>query len=375
MSLPLKLSRTPYRVEHHQGLLAFQQLADTWNRVYATASRGPFSSFDWTRIWLRHFAPEHRVHVLEVLSKGKTMGLAPFIERKGRLLGMPLQLWQSPSNEHSQRVEWPLASPSSELIESVWETLRDEPWEVLLMKDVMEESPENQGLMHLGLRDGFLVWQWPSLDSPWMPLGHDVPEQALKTKFRANLRRRQKKLAQLGPVELTRVEGGPTMPQFLEEGLRLEASGWKGQQGTAILSAKETAGFYQDLAQAAASEGILALYLLSSRARPIAFHFGLEHRRRYFLLKPGYDESLKEYSPGQLLMAEVLEDLRARGVEEFEFLGPQMPWKQDWTDKIRPHCWTFVVRPTRKGRFLYSARFHWGPRLKHWLTEAMPWTT
>jgi CelD/BcsL family acetyltransferase involved in cellulose biosynthesis len=105
----------------------------------------------------------------------------------------------------------------------------------------------------------------------------------------------------------------------------------------------------------------------------VAFHFGLEHHNRYFLLKPGYDETLADCSPGQLLVGEVLRDLSERGVEEFDFLGPQMPWKMEWTDRLRPHCWTFIIRPTPRGRFLYGARFHWGPRIKHWLWETLSW--
>jgi len=91
------------------------------------------------------------------------------------------------------------------------------------------------------------------------------------------------------------------------------------------------------------------------------------------VLKPGYDESVRERSPGQLLVSEVLQDLASRGAREFDFLGPKMGWKLDWTNRLRPHCWLSVLRPTVKGRLLHAARFHYGPRAVRRWRELFSW--
>ncbi|MFN2335029.1 MAG: GNAT family N-acetyltransferase, partial [Wenzhouxiangellaceae bacterium] len=89
-----------------------------------------------------------------------------------------------------------------------------------------------------------------------------------------------------------------------------------------------TCGFYTDLARSFGAQGKLALWALYLDERLIAFQFGLEHQGSYALLKPAYDESLARYSPGQLLMAEVLRDAISRRLNRFEFLGEDMPWKR-----------------------------------------------
>jgi CelD/BcsL family acetyltransferase involved in cellulose biosynthesis len=106
------------------------------------------------------------------------------------------------------------------------------------------------------------------------------------------------------------------------------------------------------------------MFFLRLDGRAIAFQYGLLVDRRYYLLKPAYAEDLAECSPGQLLMEEVLKDCIARELEEFDFLGPDMPWKRDWTPQTRTHNWLYVFRDHALGRTLRRAKFDWLPTLK-----------
>jgi hypothetical protein len=93
----------------------------------------------------------------------------------------------------------------------------------------------------------------------------------------------------------------------------------------------------------------------------VAVHFGLEHRGRYFLPKPAYDESHRECSPGQLLTQEVLRDAASRGLREFDFLGPWMDWKGEWTRHVRPHAFLHVFGKGPTGRLLHAVKFGIAP--------------
>lgn len=361
-------------VEVH-GAEALGRLSAEWDALARAApSRGPFALSGWTRVWRESFAPRNPLHVLCARREGRAVAFAPFIERRGRLARCPVRLWQSPSNEHTQRTDWALESQPEAALEALWGTLREQPWELLLLKDVVTGGAVDGALGRAAERDGFLVARWPSLESPWLPaLPAEELERQLDAKFRANLRRRRKQLAKRGEVRLERIEGGARLEEALEEGFRLEASGWKGARGTAMASQPETRRFYTSLARLAAEEGWLALYSLSAGGRPVAFHYGLQGGDTYYVLKPGYDESVRECSPGQLLVGEVLEDLARRGAREFDFLGPKMEWKLDWTKRLRPHCWLFILRPTVKGRLLHAARFQHGPRAARRCREVLSW--
>ncbi|HEY8207584.1 MAG TPA: GNAT family N-acetyltransferase [Myxococcaceae bacterium] len=352
------------------GAEALTAQATEWDALAsASASAAPFTFSGWTRAWYESFAPGARLRLLCARRGGRAVAFAPLLERRWRLLGWPLNLWQSASNEHSQRTDWALApGDEEEAVGALWGHLRDRGWEALLLKDIVRDGTIDRVIGAAAERDGFLVARWSSLESPWLPV---VPpeelERSMDAKFRANLRRRKRKLATHGQIVLQRADSARGLDEALDEGFRLEASGWKGERGTAIACAPQTRRFYTALAKEAAERDWLSLYFLRAGARTVAFHFGLQVGGRYFLLKPGYDESLGECSPGQLLVDEVLRDLFQRGAREFDFLGPRMTWKLDWTQRLRAHCWLFVLRPTFKGRALHAARFRWGPRAARWV--------
>jgi hypothetical protein len=109
---------------------------------------------------------------------------------------------------------------------------------------------------------------------------------------------------------------------FLDAGLSVEASGWKGRGHTAILSAPETAEFYRTVARAFAQRGELALSGLWLDDRLVAFDLALAHANRYRLLKTGYDESERSLAPGLILRRAVIERCFDLDFEAHEFLGP-----------------------------------------------------
>ncbi|HEX9104368.1 MAG TPA: GNAT family N-acetyltransferase, partial [Polyangia bacterium] len=194
-------------------------------------------------------------------------------------------------------------------------------------------------------------------------------DRQLGSKFRGNLRRRAKKLAaEVGPLALERVDGaGLTaieLDALLDEGFALEAAGWKGDAGTAIGCVPSLRARYAALAHAFAARGELACYFLRAGARRVAFHFALADADTYYLFKPGFDPALAGYGLGHLLVDAVARDLIARGLSELDFLGDDMPWKRDWTDRARAHSFRYLFAPTPRGRALAAWKFTLAPAAK-----------
>jgi CelD/BcsL family acetyltransferase involved in cellulose biosynthesis len=74
----------------------------------------------------------------------------------------------------------------------------------------------------------------------------------------------------------------------------LESAGWKGTEGSAIVSESQTRRFYDEIAKTAESFGFLCLYTLDLDGELLAAHFGLSYKGRYFSPKVAYNESLKQ---------------------------------------------------------------------------------
>jgi CelD/BcsL family acetyltransferase involved in cellulose biosynthesis len=184
----------------------------------------------------------------------------------------------------------------------------------------------------------------------------DEPDiAATGAKFRANLRRRKRNLEKIGPVELKRYADFD--PAVFEQFLELEHGGWKGRNGTSILSDPKSVAYFRALALAAARHGYLAIYALECDGEPIAMHFGLTHGRRYMVPKLAFSELHHEYAPGHLLVQDVIRDCAARGFTEFDFLGNAMPWKMEWTDQIREYHRVHIFNRTTAGYLAWRSRY------------------
>jgi CelD/BcsL family acetyltransferase involved in cellulose biosynthesis len=358
-----------YRVEELRGRAAFDGLRDEWNGLVA---RGPvdvpFARHEWIRAWLDAFAPAARLHVLVAREpSGAAAGMAPFLVESApgavRLV--------APANDHSCRVEWALGLDASGAVAAIWAHLRDRmSWDVLLLRDVPRDGPTSVLLEPLARADEHLTGRWESLRTPYVALRGAMPaEERTSSKFRANLRRRLKRLAEMGTVALERIDGAGGLEATLAEFLALESSGWKGERGSAIALDGRLVEFYAAVARDAAGRGALAIRSLTLDGRAIAVHLGIVHRGVYYLPKTAYDERLGQVSPGQLLQREVLAECEARGLRRFDFLGPDMEWKRDWEPEHAPHDWLYVYRPSFTGRAMHTLKHRVRPAVK----EALTW--
>ena len=87
-------------------------------------------------------------------------------------------------------------------------------------------------------------------------------------------------------------------PDAVETFLRVEASGWKGRDGTAMASVPEHADFFRDMCARFRAAGRLQLLTLEAGGRTVAVKCNLAAGEGLFCFKIGYDGELGAYSPG-----------------------------------------------------------------------------
>lgn len=166
--------------------------------------------------------------------------------------------------------------------------------------------------------------------------GTDATWEGFSRNLRRNLKRKSRKLDELGEVVYLS-NAVREIPDALERCLHLEASGWKGRVGSAMLSRPDTARFYRALAEVAQDRGWLRLSTLMVAERLVAFEFDLDYAGHRFSLKSGYDEDLGPgHSPGQVLTWRVIEEATRSGAQTYELGGQAEEWKRQWSSVGRP---------------------------------------
>jgi hypothetical protein len=155
--------------------------------------------------------------------------------------------------------------------------------------------------------------------------------------LRKNVRRYQQWLVEDGySLRLELV----TDPRKLAEALHrygdLESRGWKGIAGSAIHWRNTQGRFYHDVLQCFARKGQAAIYELYCNDVLAAALVTIASNRMLVLLKTTYDMSLAKYSPGWLMIYELLKkEFQERRFEAVEFYTYATPLLLGWATDVR----------------------------------------
>ncbi len=130
----------------------------------------------------------------------------------------------------------------------------------------------------------------------------------VKSKDRREFRRRARKLAEeLGGEQ--EVVDRTDDPEALEAFIELEASGWKGQEGTALASNPAHAEFMRETARAFAKRDAFELIFLEAAGTVAAARCSFVAGGTDFCFKVAYDERFGRFGPGR--------DLELRLIDRF----------------------------------------------------------
>jgi hypothetical protein len=135
----------------------------------------------------------------------------------------------------------------------------------------------------------------------------DYLQAALSRDQRKSLRRKARRLAENGPVELRHLGPDDDLESWLADFLRLESSGWKGRQGTAQAQDPAKRAFLEDACRNSFRLGRLRFAALRVQDRAIAYQIYFTAATGAFAWKTTYDEAYSQFSPGLLIQTELIE--------------------------------------------------------------------
>ena len=186
--------------------------------------------------------------------------------------------------------------------------------------------------------------QTPAID---FPDSFDTYMQARATKFRSDLRRRRKKATtELGEVRFEVIRDKNAIQSAVANYGALEARGWKGAAGTAVATEGVQFRFYEDWLGALALDDHARVFVLRIGGQIAAMRLAIAHNHCLYMLKVSYEETLRAYSPGALMLESVIEwcFLPDEAVRRIEFYGKVSEAHQPWLTEIRSMSMASVYR-------------------------------
>jgi CelD/BcsL family acetyltransferase involved in cellulose biosynthesis len=216
----------------------------------------------------------------------------------------------------------------------------------LVLQRVPAAGPEIRALKQAARGRGRL-FDLPAASAPTVRIGTDFDtwSNGLSSRRRQDYRRARRKLEQQGAVSVDLLAPTPaTVDSELALAMRIEASGWKQQRGSALQRNASLGAFFRSMARRFARRGELRICHLRVAGEAIATQICLEYGRRWWVLKIGYDEKWSAVSPGIQLMWDVMRHAFERRLESVELLGSAEEWLRIWTDEVREYR-TLVFYP------------------------------
>ncbi|MGB8130795.1 MAG: GNAT family N-acetyltransferase [Candidatus Angelobacter sp.] len=341
-----------------------EQIAGEWRRLCdESGDEEVFYRPEWAQAYLQAFDPKADLILISAWSANILRGILPLVRRRVVMSGLPIVQLTLPANVHSLRASLTVC-PGEEgaiVLNALWQATKALPrWDLIDVANVVEGSGLDR-FVALAQIDRYRTARKRTSQTLYLPIGASSADKSAspwlagtRPKFRSHLRRAKRQLEERGTLELKHY--GVTDPEALEQFYALEASGWKGAEGTAIKCHPSTRQFYDAIAQAAARDGYLSLDFFELNGKPIAGHFGFNLRGRYFLAKAAYDEVFRRHGPGQLLVNEILSQTPQYGLHEFDFVGPATWDESRWASARRTNYRVFIFRKSLYGALLYASR-------------------
>lgn len=358
------------RVARLRGREALTALVPAWEELAAAALEpNPFFEHWMLMPALECFGAQGEVELLAVLNGERLDALLP-IERRSRYKGFPIGAAASWRHRHCM-LGTPLvrAGHAAQALEALFAWLRaDDAGAALLSLNYIPEGPFLRALLDaLTAADlGGLIAD--SYNRALLQREGDAETYLawLSRHERMELRRRERRLAELGRVSPFVLEAGGDVARSVEEFLRLEAAGWKGEQGSALACNEANRRFAHEIFAAAFARGRLLMAGLDLDARPLARTTSILAGAGSFAFKKAYDEAYSRYSPGVIADIDRIRRLHA---------SPELQWMDSftapgntvlnrlWKGRLTVHNLVIGVRPVGEAVVAALPLARWAKRL------------
>lgn len=370
-----------------QGMEGLESLRDAWNEIVSGMTRRHFFHlWEWHHSYLKCLAPDPDKLMFFLFTKGEApVAIFPLQFTRIPLGGLKLKALTFPSHDHMPICDIICHRDALQLplFQLLVQHLRNqgESWDVIHLPHLLEDACAIKAIQQHP-PSAFLFRREGGCDC--IDVTGTYEALGLSGKFRYNLKRTRQHLNQLPGVRFTFAQDGLDLEEGLDAFLDVEASGWKGSQGsgTAIKLQPRLVSFYRELIGAFSVSGKVAINTLHADGKCIAAQFCLLSDDTVYMLKIGYDEGYKRYAPGKhlvdLFIRRYMENCTVKSIN---FVA-EREWHADWKPKTISISKLYIFNASMSGIIGFAAlklhgilkknyREHIKPRISKRILERM----
>lgn len=320
----------PLRVEAEDGLAGLLRIRDDWQRLHASMRRPRYvHEWGWWHAWLSALDDDPSSFSFYVVrDESRVAAIIPSQSRTRRRFGLACREIGLPAHSHM-----PIADvlcrddiAIDDVLQAWFGYLRQIRWDCARFPQVLSESslagmsPSPMAVVRAAPPCSYLPCEAP----------YEQVQKRYSQNFRSQLKKANNRWKSVTGADMVCATEPDAVRRAFDELLRVEASGWKGRMGTAIAQDPKLERFYRELMEAFLPSRQICIMSLVAEGHAIAVQFCLLDHDTLYALKVAYDEAWERYSPGNLLLDQVLRHGCESGQYRCVNLVTDAAWHRGW---------------------------------------------
>ena len=314
-------------VQLYCGNNALTCLRPEWDRLlpYSTSDQF-FSLSSWQQLWWKHFGHDYSLHVLTVRDvSGSLAANAPLMMSRG---GRPRTLSFVGGTEVADYLDFIVDRDDAEsLTRTLLSSMRDRlDWDRLALHCLPQESLTRRVVQEVYGDAGIEVETEREDVSPFVELrgSWDAYLASLSKKDRHELRRKLRRAVVDQQAIWLHVETADDLERCMDAFVTLHRLS---SANKAAFMTSQMEAYFRDLCKMALHCGTLRMGVLWVGDVPVSTALGFAYKGRLYLYNSGYDPAYAAHSVGIAAVGLVLKDSATEGLEVFDFLQGDEPYK------------------------------------------------
>jgi len=304
---------------------AFDPLKRVWNDLLQRSTINTiFNTWQWQETWWRCFGEDRKLRLCLVYEGRQLLGIVPLVGLEGDPTAQTLQLVGGTDvADYLDVIAEPVHAPA------VWAAALDTvEWRTLDLHALPEASPTRPVLARLAAERGYDFVENVEDVCPLfqLPKTWDDYLALLGKKNRHELRRKMRRLEQEAEVRMRVTHDIAALADDVDDFITLHRSS-EGRKGR-FMDARMTE-FFHALARVCFMEKWLHLAFLDINGRLAATTLSFKYNNTLALYNSAYSLRFQRYSPGVLLVAYIIREAIASGIQTFDFMRGDERYKYD----------------------------------------------
>jgi CelD/BcsL family acetyltransferase involved in cellulose biosynthesis len=308
-----------------------------WRRL-AAAAPNPFTSWEWTSAWWRHFGDERELRAFRCLAPdGSVAAILPLQIASSHGLRVLRFIGHRPADELA-----PLCAPEDRpaVAAAFGRALADGGgWDIALAERLPENDAWSAGL------GGRVLRREPSPEIELETDDWDEFLAARSSNFRQQVRKFERRLVRDHGLRYRLADDPLRLEEDMESLFRLHHARW-GDETTAF--PRELVPFHLDLAAEALRAGWLRLWFAELEGRPAAAWYGFRLGGADWFYQQGRDPAWERSSVGFVLTTHTIREAVGDGMRRYRFLLGGEEYKARFATS-EPSVETVALAATARG--------------------------